>query len=448
MKFCPNCFQSGYEGVRCLLCGYEKQSQTDHRFLTPGIWLKNRYMVGRVLGAGGFGITYLSFDSQTRQRWAIKEYFPVEWASRTPGSNHIVSNSRSTEEHYVHGRDVFAKEAKTLLELKNNPAVVNVIDFFSENGTAYLVMEYLDGATLEGFMRERGEPLPVELANRVVKEIGEALAWIHQNMFLHRDVSPDNIVLTNRNELKLIDFGATRVYALHAPNNMSVLVKPGFAPLEQYSSSGTQGPWTDVYALAATYYYLVSGVKPPTAPERMTGTALNPLRSYNAFVSEMTERAIYHALQIDWRMRPDDMRQFIREMELQRYQVTKKQEVDSLRTVSDDSMKRLRQMQKRPQLLLQLGSEVKRYYFSHSSLTIGRGRDSDIQLMSAQISSRHCNISYEAKRARFQVVNYSSNRTYSSKGVLEKDCFVYLEAGEWFYLQTSSDRYIFYLEVQ
>lgn len=448
MKFCPNCFQSGYEGVRCHLCGYEKQPETDHRFLAPGIWLKNRYMVGRVLGSGGFGITYLGFDCQTRQRWAIKEYFPVGWASRTPGSNHIASNSRSTDEYYFHGRDVFADEAKTLLQLKNNPAVVNVIDFFSENGTAYLVMEYLDGATLEGFMRERGEPLPVDLANRVVKEIGEALVWIHRNMYLHRDVSPDNIVLTNRNELKLIDFGATRVYALHSPNNMSVLVKPGFAPLEQYSSSGRQGPWTDVYALAATYYYLVSGVKPPTAPERMTGTELVPLRSFNPLVSEMTERAIYHALQIDWRTRPDDMRQFIREMELQRYQATKKREVDSLRTVSDDGMKRLRQLQKRPQLLLQLGSEVKRYYFSYSSVMIGRSRDADIQLLSTQVSSRHCKVSYEAERGRFQVINYSSNRTYSSKGVLEKDCYAYLKAGEWFYLQTSSDRYIFYLEVQ
>ena len=316
MKFCPNCFQSGYGGVRCNLCGYENKQMTEGRALAPGIWLKNRYMVGRVLGIGGFGITYLAFDSQTRQRWAIKEYFPAEWASRMPGSNQIAVNSQSKDEYYIHGKEVFADEAKTLLEFKSNPAVVNVIDYFQENGTSYLVMEFLNGATLAQYMKERMAPLPIDLANRMVKEIGDALTLIHGNMMLHRDVSPDNIMFTNSNELKLIDFGATRVYALNSPKNMSVLVKPGFAPLEQYSSSGIQGPWTDVYALAATYYYLVSGKKPPTAPERLTGVDLPPLRSIISGVSQMMDQAITHALQIEWNKRPSTMKQFIQEMGL------------------------------------------------------------------------------------------------------------------------------------
>lgn len=448
MKFCPNCFQSGYEGVRCGLCGYEDKSIMDHRVLAPGIWLKNRYMVGRVLGAGGFGITYLSFDSQTRQRWAVKEYFPVEWASRTPGTNMIVSNSQSTDEYYLHGREVFADEAKTLLDLKNNPAVVNVIDFFQENGTAYLVMEFLDGATLEGYMKERRAPLPIELANRVVKEIGDALALIHGNMLLHRDVSPDNIMLTGRNELKLIDFGATRVYALNSPKNMSVLVKPGFAPLEQYSSSGVQGPWTDVYALAATYYYVVSGIKPPSAPERLTGTALTSLRSLNPAVSGRMEQAIHHALQPNWEARPNNMKQFILEMGLNQIYIEKRQNMSSLRTVPENDPTRYMQRQKKPQLLFQLGSNVERYYFKYQHITIGRSENSDIQLLNTQISSNHCEVRYNADRDSFKVTNFSSNRTYSSKGILEKNQFAYLAPGEWFYLQTSSDRYIFYLEVQ
>lgn len=448
MKFCPNCFQSGYEGVRCGLCGYEAKRTSDQRVLAPGIWLKNRYMVGRVLGAGGFGITYLSFDSQTRQRWAIKEYFPVEWASRTPGTNMIVSNSRSTDEYYFHGKEVFAGEAKTLLHLKNNPAVVNVIDFFQENGTAYLVMEFLDGATLEEYMKERRAPLPIELANRVVKEIGDALTLIHKNMFLHRDVSPDNIILTHRNEIKLIDFGATRVYALHSPKKMSVLVKPGFAPLEQYSSSGEQGPWTDVYALAATYYYLVSGTKPPSAPERLTGTALVSLRSLNPAVTKTMERAIYHALQTNWETRPQNMKKFISEMGLNENYFVQKKDVHSLRTVSDTDISKYMQRKRTPQLLLQLGSNVKRYYFANNCITIGRGGSSDIQLLNAQISSRHCEVRYTAQNDNFKVTNFSSNRTYSSKGMLEKNHYVYLTPGEWFYLQTNSERYIFYLEVQ
>lgn len=444
MKFCPNCFQTGYQGFYCSLCGYEEKPVTDHRVLTPGIWLKNRYVIGRVLGAGGFGITYLSFDTKTRLRWAVKEYFPLEWASRTPGSNQIVSNSHSTDEYYYHGKQVFADEANTLLGLKNNPAVVNVIDFFQENGTAYLVMEYLDGATLEGYIRERQSPLPVELANRTMKEIGNALIQIHENMLLHRDVSPDNIIYTSHSELKLIDFGATRVYALNSPKRMSVLVKPGFAPLEQYSSSGRQGPWTDVYALAATYYYLVSGKKPPTAPERLMGAGFVPLRMLNPLVSKAMERAVHHALETNWEARPKDMRQFIMEMELEKVKTEYEEEAQELRTVT----KWDRYMQQKPQLLLQIGSEVKRYYFTYRRLTIGRGSNSDIQLLNTQISSHHCDVSVNGDGYSFQVVNYSANRTYSSKGILEKNSYVDLAPGEWFYLQTNSDRFIFYLEVQ
>ncbi|MCM1245123.1 MAG: FHA domain-containing serine/threonine-protein kinase [Roseburia sp.] len=447
MKFCPNCFQSGYGGVRCHLCGYENKQMTEQRALAPGIWLKNRYMVGRVLGIGGFGITYLVFDSQTRQRWAIKEYFPAEWASRLPGSNQIAVNSQSKDEYYLHGKEVFADEARTLLKFKANPVVVNVIDYFQENGTSYLVMEFLDGATLAQYMKERKAPLPIEIANRMVKEIGDALTLIHGSMMLHRDVSPDNIMLTNHNELKLIDFGATRVYALNSPKNMSVLVKPGFAPLEQYSSSGVQGPWTDVYALAATYYYLVSGKKPPTAPERLTGADLTPLHTLNPLVSKRMEQAIGHALQTEWKKRPDNVQQFIREMGLSQLKVTK-QDIHSLRTVHEGEWKKYNQIQKKPQLLLQNGSAVTRYSFASNRLRIGRGADSDIRIANSQISSNHCEVIYEASGYSFKVINYSSNRTFSSKGTLGKNNFVYLGPGEWFYLQTSSDRYIFYVEVQ
>lgn len=447
MMFCPNCFQSGYDGIRCNLCGYEEKQMMEGRALAPGIWLKNRYMTGRVLGTGGFGITYLVFDSQTRQRFAIKEYFPVEWACRMPGSNQIVCNSQSKDEYYLHGKKVFADEANTLLELKNNPAVVNVVDYFQENGTSYLVMEFLDGATLSQHMRERRAPLSVEMANRTVREIGNALSMIHKHMMLHRDISPDNIMLTNHGELKLIDFGATRVYALNTPKNMSVLVKPGFAPLEQYSSSGVQGPWTDVYALAATYYYLVSGKKPPTAPERLTGVGLPPLRSMIAGVSEKTDQAVAHALQIEWKKRPGTVRQFVREMGLDHMTGVNKLDTQSFRTVQDREYE-YGKREKFPQLLFQNGTSINRYYFQGNRLTVGRNPGSDIQIQDSQISGSHCEVIFDTGNNCFRVTNFSANRTYSSKGTLGKNNFVYLGPGEWFYLQTSSNRYIFYVEVQ
>ena len=251
--FCPNCFQSDcFNGRLCYQCGYEQKAAVDSRAMRAGVLLKNRYFLGRVLGIGGFGITYLAFDSRLRQRCAVKEYFPVEWAVRMAGTNQIEPNSQLKDELYYHGKDVFVKEANILLEFQRESHIVNVRDFFEQNGTAYLVMEYVQGVTLSRYMREQNKPLSIALANQMVQEIGDSLHRVHKKNLLHRDISPDNIMYDNKGEMKLIDFGATREFALNSPQSISVMVKPGFAPIEQYSRSGRQGPHTDVYGLAAT----------------------------------------------------------------------------------------------------------------------------------------------------------------------------------------------------
>lgn len=434
MNFCPNCFQSdSFDGWQCKLCGYQSQGMEEKRALQPGIWIRNRYLIGRILGVGGFGITYLAFDTHLRQRCAVKEYFPAEWAMRDSATACIMASSQIKDDLYRHGMEVFANEARVLQGLEREEHVVNVLDFFQENGTAYLVMEYLEGPTLGQYMEEYQNGYPLEMANRLICEIGDALYRIHKKMLLHRDISPDNVVLTGDNHLKLIDFGATRIYALNSPGSMSVLIKPGFAPIEQYSRQGKQGPWTDIYALAATYYYLASGKKPPTAPDRVAGAALRPLHTRNPQVPEQVSRAISHALENEWEKRPRNMKEFVREMGISPNAATQYA------------------VAKIPYIWMQIpgARRTQQWEFINGQIRIGRSEaQCDVVVNNVQISGLHCTLQYEENTNRFLIKNFSGNGTYTKKMLLEKGAYTYLGPGEWFYLRTNTQQFLFYVEVR
>lgn len=371
---------------------------------------------------GGFGITYVVYDQKTQQRLAIKEYFPAEWAMRAFQGKQIIPNSQSQENVYRRGKEVFLNEAKVLSKLRYVPSVVDVLDFFQENGTAYMVMELLEGSTLSGYMKQRGIPmLPWKEANQIIRKAGLALQEVHRQMLLHRDIGPDNIMISKDGSIHLIDFGATRVYAMNSEKSMSVLLKPGFTPIEQYSRSGKQGPWTDVYALAATYYYLVTGRKPPEAPDRISGVPMPALSEINTQIPNKISQAIEHALQFQWKKRTASVEEFLKEMGALENPVA--------------------------ELVSQ--NHIEKYYFENNVLTIGRTREkSQVVLDDSQVSGLHCKICYDASAENFLVKNYSGNRTYTSKGTLERDESVYLERGSWIYIQTVRKRYIFYMEVE
>lgn len=295
--------------------------------------------------------------------------------------------------------------------------------------------------------------MPYQTAGRIIKEAGAALHQVHAQMLLHRDVGPDNIMITNDGNIRLIDFGATRMYALNSPKSMSVLVKPGFAPIEQYSRAGNQGPWTDVYALAATYYYLVAGEKPPEAPDRIAGSLVKPLKSIDASFPQNISDAIEHALEENWRKRPQSVRDFLSEMGLIQNRNNMARTIWGWQGTSVDAGKRIsseKQVRKKPCVLLQMGNRRTRYYFmSNDTLSIGRTpNQSNIVLNDNQVSGIHCKLWYDAGGNRFMIENYSSNRTYTSQGLLEKGQGTYLVKGEWIYIQTMRERYIFYLEVE
>ena len=298
---CYNCFHYIQEEGKCPLCGYDPQSSAGkYRVaLKPGTPLANRYLVGRVLGQGGFGVTYVALDSQTQSRVAIKEYLPMELAIRDPETSALYLNSEEQKEDFEFGKQQFLEEAKTLTEFVGNEHIVRIHNQFEENGTAYFSMEYVEGIDLKNFLLQRGTPLPVHEANRILLPIMEALQWVHSKGIVHRDISPDNIMITKGGSAKLIDFGAARYSTGEKSKSLDVVLKHGYAPVEQYSRRGRQGPFTDVYSMAATYYYAITGKVPQDAVDRMSEDELIPPSEHGARIRESTEQVLLKALALN-----------------------------------------------------------------------------------------------------------------------------------------------------
>ena len=228
--------------------------------------LAGKYMVLAVLGEGGFGITYLCQDLNVNVKVAIKEFFPVQFSTRR---GITVTAYTDTLELYKKGLSGFVKEAETLAKYNRYPGIVSVNEFFYENNTAYIVMEYIEGINLNEYLSQCGGSVPWKEALTMVIEILPTLHLIHNQGIVHRDISPNNIMITKDNHVKLIDFGAAR--DIDSGKSLTVMLKQGYAPIEQYVSNGKQGPWTDVYSLCATIYKMVTGYVPQAAIDRQQG---------------------------------------------------------------------------------------------------------------------------------------------------------------------------------
>ncbi len=269
MEYCFFCMSKTDNSV----CEYCNKNQQDYvsaiHHLRPGSLLNGRYLVGAVLGEGGFGITYIGRDTNLDMKVAIKEYFPSGVVNRNNTSSMEISALvGDTQANFEKGKQGFLSEARTLAKFSNEQSIVSVRDFFEENNTAYIVMEYLEGIDLKDFIAQNGK-MSFGLAISMLSPIMSSLSKIHNQGLIHRDISPANIMILNNRTVKLLDFGAARNVSGADEKSLSVLLKPGFAPEEQYRSKGNQGSWTDVYALSATLYKMVTGVTPDDAMNRL-----------------------------------------------------------------------------------------------------------------------------------------------------------------------------------
>ena len=259
----------------CSECGRPYGSvETEPFALKPGTILDGKYLVGEMLGQGGFGITYIGFDLLLEQKVAIKEYYPMStgMVSRENSTTVVWSSAVMQKSGMEKGFDSFLKEARKMAKLRSIPSVVGVNSVFIQNETAYIVMDFIEGETLLKKLQREG-PMDYGTCISLMTPIMQALAEVHKHGIIHRDISPDNIMVQSDGKLILLDLGAAKDLDIQGKDgnvqSSQMVAKHGFSPVEQYGQAGKIGPWTDVYAMAATIYYCCTGVLPPSATDRM-----------------------------------------------------------------------------------------------------------------------------------------------------------------------------------
>ncbi|MDE6024752.1 MAG: serine/threonine protein kinase [Lachnospiraceae bacterium] len=297
---CPNCMQALQENEDiCSYCGFDINGYEERaNCLKPFTVLENKYMLGRVIGVGGFGITYIGWDLNLQTYIAIKEYFPDSIAGRDAAKSKEVIPNETSREIYNKGLKRYVEEAQNISKFYQLQGIVSVKDFFYENGTAYIVMEYINGINLKEYLKNCGGRLDEATVLALMKPVFESLYQIHNSGLVHRDISPDNIMVDNEGKIKLIDFGSARGQSAESDKTYTVILKHGYAPSEQYYAKGNQGPWTDIYSLCATMYKMLTGVIPPNSVERMEQDMYQTPSSMGIQISQRTESVLAKGLAV------------------------------------------------------------------------------------------------------------------------------------------------------
>lgn len=316
-RLCMGCMQE-YDrpAVVCPHCGFAvSQYERPKNSLPLYEILNGKYLVGKVLGIGGFGITYVGWDFYQSKKVCIKEYFPRQIATRSgSGATYTeqlsvsiqytvnetmtaTGNPAKMQQAYLKGLESYIKEAENLSKFYLMPGIVSVRDFFYGNKTAYIVMEYIDGIDMKKYAKAKGGRLMPGEVFGLLKDVLKALNKVHERNIIHRDISPDNIMLSRDGTAKLIDFGAAKDYENH--ERVPVQLKQGYAPPEQYRKDGNQGPWTDVYSMCASIYYLLTGIKIPNAPDREKQDTVQLLQAMGVPIPDKQDLAIRKGLSLN-----------------------------------------------------------------------------------------------------------------------------------------------------
>lgn len=255
----------------CQYCGYTPRKEESQSYaLQPGTILHGKYLIGKVLGQGGFGITYIGWDLALSRKVAIKEYFPSAHVSRDSDVSTVLQwySTKPSQEAYAMGKEIFLKEARKMNRVESIPQVVHIQEIFDDNDTAYIVMNYIPGETLAKKIKKTG-PMSWKNVQELLLPVADVLKRVHNAGLIHRDLSPDNLMIQPDGSVKILDLGASKDLNLNSGASSMQVAKGGFSPMEQYIRKGNSGPWTDVYSMAATMYFALTGVVPPSAVDRM-----------------------------------------------------------------------------------------------------------------------------------------------------------------------------------
>lgn len=287
------------QGNPCSRCGFDSQRPSGMEYALPlSTILAGKYVVGRVLGQGGFGITYIGWDLALERKVAIKEYYPSGQVSRSQGTRNLTwYTTEQANAARKSGMEMFLKEARKMVKVDNIPGIVRVLELFQENGTAYIVMEFVEGETLKARLQKTG-PLSWSQAKTIFEPVVHAMAQVHRAGLVHRDLSPDNLMLTTDGSVKVLDLGAAKDLSVNSGASSMQVAKSGFSPLEQYTQRGNSGPWTDVYAMAATIYYTLTGKLPPNAVDRLDHDTLSWSEPGLTALPPAALAALEHAMEV------------------------------------------------------------------------------------------------------------------------------------------------------
>ena len=313
--FCFGCMEQ-ISSYPCPHCGYRPDPESLPYALQPGTILKGKYLVGKVLGQGGFGITYMGMDLQLLRKVAIKEYYPASFVCRKDASGTVWWNSNElAQEAKMSGQDMFLKEARKMGKVNHIPEVVHIYDLFQENNTAYICMGFIDGVTLKEYLKAKG-PLSWPEARKLFLPVVAAMEQVHKAGLVHRDISPDNIMLRSDGSVRILDLGAAKDLNINSGKSSMKVAKNGFSPLEQYLQSGNSGSWTDVYSVAATLYYTLTGKLPLPAMDRMApeGDALEWDHPQLQALPQAVQNAIKQAMVLKTSDRTQTMGEFARQL--------------------------------------------------------------------------------------------------------------------------------------
>lgn len=306
----------------CPECGYDERTLPEvSYYLKPGTALNDRYLIGEAIGCGGFGITYVGWDNLLDRKVAIKEYYPNGVVTRDINSSNISITGATKAEFYHEGVEKFLTEAKVITKFSDFSNIVQIYDYLEENNTAYIIMEYIDGVTLEKYLdSHEGSISQWSEAVSIATDILGALEIVHANGIIHRDISPANIMISNDGTVKLLDFGAARQFVAGKTQDMSVIIKKGYAPIEQYKSNYRQDERSDLYSLGAVLYRMTTGAQPVDALNRITKDKLKYPRDINKNIPQWLESLILQAMNTNAFERPANATELKKALEAEKSQ--------------------------------------------------------------------------------------------------------------------------------